>query len=890
MNLTPGRSLLQYRLVEQIGQGGMGIVWRATDTALSRDAAIKILPDTFAADPERLARFEREAKLLASLSHPNIASVFGLHDVDGVRFLAMEMVKGEDLQERISRGAIPVDEALGFARQIADALEAAHENGVIHRDLKPANVRVTADGTIKVLDFGLAKAFDTAPASGVDAGLSPTVTSLGSVVGVILGTAAYMSPEQARGKPVDRRTDIWAFGCVLYEMLTGKRPFDGETISDSIGKILQTEVDLTALPPRTPRAARDLIVRCLVKDPKKRLRDIGDARLAVDEAMNAGPEPAASTTSAAPAPAKSNRLPWAIAAAAVLAAVAAIAFGRPAPTAPAESGGAKFLALNAPEDIRLLDHPAQRDLAPDGRSIVTVATTNTGDTRLYQRRFDDPEWHELPGTDGAYFPFWSPDGRFVGFFAGDKLKKVAIGGGTAEVICDAAAGRGGTWSKDGVIVFAPGNAGQLMQVKSEGGAVTQATEVDTSHGELGHRFPRFLPDGKHFLYATIPGKSGSWESYFATLGSKERTLVIASDGVPTFAAPNHLVFRRNKTLYEQSFDPASGMVSGQPRAIVAAGVPSGFFACPSSTAAGTGLLAYSPLVDVGTELVWFTLEGVQGETLPLPKGQYGESRISPDGTRVATARFQEDNPTTAGADIYMFDLARGASSRVTFDPQVEYSPMWSPDGKWVYYNGNKTGGYLIYRLSAEGAGQAVAISKPHGLGQQPDDVSPDGRTIVFEPQEPTTGYDLVTIDTSGASAPVPFLNSTSNETGARFSPDGRSIAYVSDETGRNEIYVQSFPTPGSKIQISNVGGTAPVWARDGKRLFYVGPDNTMMACDVTPGSSLRVGPPERLFRFPRQVWTFDIAQDGKRVLAVIANNDAAGRSIGVILDWADAAK
>jgi Tol biopolymer transport system component len=890
MTLAPGQSLLQYRLVEKVGEGGMGVVWRATDTALSRDAAIKILPDHFSGDPERLARFEREAKLLASLSHPNIAAVYGLHLVDGVRFLAMEMVKGEDLAARLSRGPIPIEDALTFARQIADALEAAHENGVINRDLKPANIRLTAEGQVKVLDFGLAKAFETAPASGSDpSGFSPTVTSLGSIVGVILGTAAYMSPEQARGKPVDRRTDIWAFGCVLYEMLTGKRPFDGETVSDSIGKILQTEADLTALPARTPRAVRELIARCLVKDPKRRLRDIGDARVSLEDTAHAPPETVVDSGSSTPVAAKRGWLPWVVAGVAIVAAVASLAFVRRAPPTDGAVRGAKFLALNAPEGMRFSDQPGDIVLAPDGRSIVVVATADHGTSRLYLRRFEDPAWHELPGTDAAYFPFWSADGRFVGFFASNKLKKIAIGGGTADTICDAAAGRGGTWNQFGDVVFSPGSSGPLMHVKAEGGAVTPATELDASKGEVGHRFARFLPDGKRFLYASLPAHDGGHDVWLGTLGSKERTLVLNADGVPSFAPPDRLVYRRNKNLFVQSFDPRSGRLSGEPRSLVESGLSAGFMASPASSAAGGGVLAFLPLIDVSTELVWFSLDGVQGDTLPLPAGQFTDVRFSPNGARAAVSRFQQDNPNTAGGDIWLVDLERKSGSRVTFDPQFEFSPVWSPEGKLIYYNGNKTGEYLIYRLSAEGAGEPVAISKPRGLSQQPDDITPDGKAIVYQCQEAKTGYDLLIADAVGGKPPVSYLETPFNEQSARLSPDGRWIAYMSDESGRDEVYVQSFPVTGSKVQVSNGGASAPIWRRDGKRLFFIAPDDSLMAADVSPGASLRVAPPTKLFRFPRPVTTYDVAPDGKRFLATMAKSDAAGRTIGVILDW-DAAR
>lgn len=877
---------MHYRLVEQIGEGGMGVVWRATDTSLGRDVAIKVLPAAFSGDPERLVRFEREAKLLASLSHPNIAAVYGLHVAEGVRFLAMELVKGEDLATRIARGPLPVEESLTVARQIAEGLEAAHENGVIHRDLKPANIRLATDGTVKILDFGLAKAFDLAPASGQSqSGLSPTVTSAGTVMGLILGTAAYMSPEQARGQLVDRRTDIWSFGCVLYEMLTGARPFDGETVSDSIAKILQTEVDLARLPAKTPGAARTLIVRCLEKSARRRLRDVGDARLVLEEILSGKTEEKTLASPARPAKTGNTWIPWAVAALAIAAAVAAIAFAPRGNSAAGTAQGPKFVALNAPEGLRFTDQPANAAVSPDGSAIAVAAVTDEGIGHLFVRRFDDPLWRSLPGTERAQFPFWSPDGRHIGFFASNKLKKIAIGGGTADTICSAPVPRGGTWNQDGLILFTPGSAGPIMQVRAEGGEVTPATELDAARGEVNHRFPRFLPDGKHFFYGTIPAREGGHESWLGSLGSKERTLVVLSDGVPSFAPPDRLIYRRNKTLFVQTFDPAAGRLSGEPRALVEANLPVGFMSSPTSSTAGDSVMAFVPLVDLKSTLVWFGLDGVQGETLPLPPGQFADVRISPDGTRAAASRNESDNPLTAGSDIWLVDLARKSGSRVTFDPQFEFSPVWSPDGRAIYFNSNKTGAYLIYKLPVDGAGDAVAISKPQGLMQTPDDITPDGRQIIYEPNEPKTGNDIAILDTAGDKPPVPYLNGPASETQARLAPDGRWIAYVSAESGHDELYVQSFPTPGSKIQVSNAGAREPAWSRDGKRLLYIAPDDSLMAADVTLGAAMRISDARPLFRFPRKVFTFDLAPDGKRLLATMATSDSAGRSLGVIFDW-----
>ena len=546
---------------------------------------------------------------------------------------------------------------------------------------------------------------------------------------------------------------------------------------------------------------------------------------------------------------------------------------------------AKFLALNAPDGLRFQDHPANQVLSPDGRSIVVVGRADDGVDRLYLRAFDDASWRGLPGTEGAYFPFWSGDGRYVGFFAANKLKKIAVGGGTPETICDAAAGRGGTWNKDGLIVFAPGASGPLMQVRAEGGPVTPATTLDVTRGEVGHRFPRFLPDGRRFLYATIPLKDGGHESWIQTLGSSKRTFVLNSDGVPSFAPPDRLVYRRNKTLFTQAFDPASGKVSGEPRALVEAGLPTGFMASPTSSVGGGDVLSFTPPLDDRTDLVWFGVDGVQQGTVPLTPGRYEDLRLSPDATRVLGTRYDHQNPQTAGSDIWLVDLVHGGGSRVTFDPQFEMGPAWAPDGRSYVFASNKTGAYRTYTKSAAGAGDAVAISEERGLVQNPDDVTPDGKYVVFETQEPTTGRDLWVLDIRGGKPPVVFLDSPANEDAARVSPDGRWIAYVSDETGRDELYVQTFPAPGSKVQVSNGGAKLPAWRHDGGRLFWVAPDRSLMAADVAEGGGFRTGAPVKLLRFPREVSGFDVAPDGKRVLVSMDSSHAAGRSIGVVLDW-----
>jgi len=605
--------------------------------------------------------------------------------------------------------------------------------------------------------------------------------------------------------------------------------------------------------------------------------------MAADAAAGAAGRLDASTASRSPRT-LGAWLPWTIAVLAVLVAISALGLRRPSAASAGGPRTAKYVTLPAPPSLRFTDQPTNMGLAPDGRSIVAVAVGDDAVPRLYWRRFEDPEWKMLPGTENAYQPFWSPDGRFVGFFAADKLRKIAVAGGTSESIVGAAAGRGGAWGAGDVIVFAPGAEGPLMQVGAGGGTVTPATELDASHGEVGHRFPRFLPDGKHFLYASIPARDGQVDTWIGTMGSKERALVVRSDGVADFAAPDRLVYYRNATLIVQTMDPLTGRLSGEPRTLGPARQPGGFLASPTASAAGGDVLAFIPTIDASTQVVWFGLDGVQGEALPLPHSGYGQVRLSPDGTRAVVSNFSLD--ASAGSDVWTIDLLRRTGARATFDSDIEFAPIWSPDGRTIYYSGNKTGSYLIYRMPSEGAADPVALTKPRGLTQTPDSASPDGRRILCETEESKTSRDLLILENSGAASDlVPYLATPASEFNGAVSPDGRWAAYDSDETGKSELYVQAFPVPGSKIQISNGGGGFAAWSRDGKRLFYLGPDQALMAVDITPGASLRAGSPVKLFRFPRLVEAFDLAPDGKRVLATMTANDDYGRAINLIFDW-----
>ena len=716
MPLTPGARLGVYEVTAQIGEGGMGQVFRARDTKLDRDIAIKILPAAFAHDVDRLARFQREAKTLASLNHPNIAIIHGLEQAGDVHALVMELVDGEDLSQRIARGAIPLDEALPIAKQIADALEAAHEQGIIHRDLKPANIKVRADGCVKVLDFGLAKAIEPVAVAG-NMTQSPTITTPAMTqAGMILGTAAYMSPEQARGRPVDRRTDIWAFGCVLYEMLTGKRAFQGEDVTDTIAAVVKEQPDLT----RVPVPARRLLESCLEKDPRKRLQAIGDMRLLMEAAPRAVPPSRPRYGSAA----------WVVAGvaalgAAVLAPIALIHFRE----VPPETSVIRATIL--PPDNTTFDFaqglglPA---LSPDGRRIVFGARTADGATPLWVRSLDALTAQPLAGTDGATFPFWSPDGQFIAFFADGKLKKIDASGGPALTLTDAPLGRGGSWSRDGVIVFEGAVGGSLLRVSSAGGASSPVTRESGS-------FPWFLPDGQHFLFQGPQTDVG--------VGVGVAPIRVASlDGAPTATigtgsnalyAQGHVLFLREGTLMAQPFDAERLTTTGeavpvaeQVQGVLNSGRVGAF------SVSETGLLAYREGAGAsGAFLTWFDRSGKQG-TAVGDAARLNEFRFSPDRQRVAVA--VQDR---AGFDVWIYDVSRGLRTRLTFDAASDRNPVWSPDGASIVFASNRKGRFDLYRKAVDSV-SAEELLYANDLDKTPTSWSADGKWLLYDAFDPNS--------------------------------------------------------------------------------------------------------------------------------------------------------
>ncbi len=894
-----GQFIGHYRVTGKLGAGGMGEVYRATDTKLGRDVAIKVLPNALAADPQRMQRFQREAQVLAALNHPHIATIHGLEESGATRALVMELVEGPTLAERITRGPLPLDEALPIAKQIAEALEYAHEHGIIHRDLKPANIKLTPDGAVKVLDFGLAKAMQDDPTSGLDLANSPTLSLAATKAGVILGTAAYMSPEQAKGKPVDRRADIWAFGVVLYEMLTGRTLFAGETASETMAAVIMKEPALEALPAAVPPHIRHLLVRCLRKDPKSRLRDIGDARVAIEEAAH--PEAAGATAStglavaATTTPAWLRVLPWA------LAGLLAVAFGaslwrgsdRPAPSPTPARFTIPLSQNEALEVLSLATFPAVA-ISPDGTKLV-YAARREGLVRLFLRPLDSPQAGPIPGTENASAPFFSPDGNWVAFFADGKLKKIPLGGGPVVTLASVADHRGGTWAGD-TIVYSPDAVAGLFRIPANGGPPQPLTQLDASRGERTHRFPRFLPDGQTVLFTV--GTQASPDYYdnaridAVRLGTGERRTAMEGASTAAYVPSGHLVFSREGSLFAQPYDPQHLQPMG-PSVTVLQGVRGDMTTgAVHFSVSANGSLFYVPGVQAGGDILTRMDRSGKATALPAPERTYLELSLSPDGQRAAI---------TIGAindyDIWIYDVARGTLSRLTFGG-VNRSPKWSADGTRVVYATVVSRGVVaqtaetaIYSKAADGSGPQTLLRKlvlPDGSRSFVDDVSPDGKWISIVHGSALGDISLMPADGQGDL--TPFAATEFDETSSAFSPDGRWIAYTSRESGRMEVYVRAVSGPGGKWQVSTSGGETPRWSRNGKELFYHA-GNRMMVAPVQISPVFQAGTPQVLFDNYFDLRTdagaiYDVGPDAKWFLAVRPSSEQAqDRELHLTLNW-----
>jgi serine/threonine-protein kinase len=876
--LAPGTRLGAYEVIAPVGAGGMGEVYRATDVNLGRHVAIKVLPEAFGQDPERIARFEREAKTLASLNHPNIAIVHGLEKTGGTIALVMELVEGEDLSDRIARGPVPLDEALPIAKQIAEALEAAHEQGIVHRDLKPANIKVRSDGTVKVLDFGLAKLTEPAGSRQVAAAsaqsLSPTITSPAMMtgVGMLLGTAAYMSPEQAKGKPADKRSDIWAFGCVLYEMVTGKRAFAGDDVPDTLVAVLRDDPDWSAVPAHTPVGIRQALRLCLQRDPKQRAQAIGDVRLALAGAFDIPVPHAAPAAAARPR----GRIA-ALTAGAVMIAGAAVAVTWLVmrPVAPRVIRGT--ITADGPSALSINGNSRDLAVTRDGSRVVY-----RGNGQILVRALDQLEPARLAGAGNSTSLFVSPDGQWVGFFDNGAIKKVAITGGppvTVANVENAGGGRGATWGEDDTIVFATAypNSG-LLRVSAAGGNPTVLTMPNREKGERNHLWPEFLPGRQAVLFTIMPASGTVEDRQVAVLDLRSGTQKVLIGGSNAHYVPSgHLVYSVAGTLRAIAFDPERLEVRGTAVPVIPQ-LFTGLTGIAEFDIAANGTLVYMAggitSSQVRRTLVWVNRQG-RPVPLRLPERAYLYPRVSPDGTRVAISINDQQ------VDIWVLDIARETLTRMTFTPDTDQYPAWTPDGRSLLFaSGGVVGsgaGINVFRQAADGSGSPEQLTRSAD-GFVPYSVAPDSSRVVL--RAGTATYDLAVMLLGEGHRTEPLIRTPYSELNAEISPDGRWLAYESNESGEREIYVRPFPNvDGGRWQVSTAGGTRPLWARSGRELFYLaisGTDATVMSVPVERSAGWSAGTPAKLFsgRFyftsqgPGEGRTYDVSPDGQRFLMI----------------------
>jgi Tol biopolymer transport system component len=883
-----GQTLSHYRITAALGAGGMGEVYRATDTSLGRDVAIKVLPPEVAHDPDRLGRFKREAQLLAALNHPHIAAIYGLEECDGKPFLSLELVEGEDLRQRLARGAIPVDEAIEIARQIAEALEEAHGKGIVHRDLKPANVKLTPDGKVKVLDFGLAKAW-AGELSGVSSApsalsQSPTMANSGTIAGVILGTAAYMSPEQARGKPVDKRADVWSFGVLLWEMLTGRSLFAGDTVTDVIAAVVTQEPDLDALPASTPRTVKTLISRCLRRDPRMRLPDVGAARLELQEVLaGVSTEPGGAASSQA-GRRSSSRERWAWAGALLVAlGVAGYLASRPLPVVREQPAG-HFL-IDLPDDLKISPW-GPPSVSPDGRYIAYAASPDENRLSLWVRPLDSLVSRELSGTEGATLPFWSPDGQSLAFFTGTELRRIALSGGTAQKICALPEGftTGGDWSADETIVFSAGGFhARLFTVPAIGGEARPLTNPQ-GLGDTAHWWPRLLSDRHHLLFQVFGGNARQG-LHLATLDAPEKSRRL----LPTLARADYqagrLLFTREGTLVAQPLDVERGSLTGEPLPVAAS--VAAWSAAPDwgwFSASATGVVAYTEGANLvaDSELVWFDRKGTRLSVLGKP-APYGQIALSPDERSIAVEIAKQGE----SIDIWTIDLARGVGTRQTFDKADEVDPVWSPDSRTLAFSSSRGGGYHIFRKELQGDKPEKLFSKsPESAWAESS--TPDGRSLLYDHDLGSTRA-IETLSWTDDADPVRLLEKAHFLDEPQVSGDGLWLAYLSNESGQYEVYVEPFGHTGERVRVSTEGGGQPKWRSDGKELFYVDPVGRLRAVAVkASGDRLELALPETLFAGVIVDSVRDhyaATRDGRRFLVVVPLTRDFTSRIHVLTSW-----
>jgi serine/threonine protein kinase/Tol biopolymer transport system component len=883
MNLTAGTRLGPYEILSPLGAGGMGEVYRARDPRLNREVAVKVLPASFASDGDRMRRFEHEAHATSALNHPNILSVYDIGSHEGSPFIVAELLDGEELRQQLQNGALPIRKAMDYAQQIASGLAGAHTKGIVHRDLKPENLFVTSDGRVKILDFGLAKLRPAklAAGNGSEIATQKAITD----PGVVLGTVGYMSPEQVRGQVADHRSDIFSFGVVLYEMLTGRRAFLRETAAEMMTAILKDEPEeVTEVNSKVPPQLVRIVQRCLEKKPERRFQTASDLCFALETLSMPSGSQAGMAAPVVPRR-RIRESGWMIATVVLflVSALLAIAYFR---RTPAETPAlATRFFISPPEKAYFGGTFA---VSPDGRRLI-LRVYSEGKVLLWVRAFDSLMAHPLAGTEEAAYPFWSPDSRFIGFFSGGKLRKMEATGGPVQTLCDAPEPRGGTWNADGVILFAPKVADALYRVPAAGGTPVPVTTLDRSRKEDSHYHPQFLPDGRHFLYHAYNPQRENTGIYVGSLDSKETKLLLNTDVSAEYAPPGYLLFLRERTLMAQSFDADRLELRGEPFPVaervdrLGVGVRYALFSVSQ-----TGVLAYQSGSSSNTQLTWFDREGKQLGTVG-PTAGYNVPWLSPDEKRVAVVRPE---PRGENSDIWLIELSRGTLTRFTFDPAGDFNPVWSPDGSRIAFSSDRDGIMNLYQRAASGAGNDEALLKSDHT-KIPNDWSADGRFILYQDLNPETNFDLWVLPLQGDQKPFPFLQTDAAERQGRFSPDGRWIAYASNESGTWQVYAQSFPASGGKWQISTNGGAQPQWRGDGKELFYLSPDRKLMAVDVKgDGRTLDAGVPKELFELrlqtvglpgPRNFYV--AAEDGKRFLVNSAAEERISTPMTVVLNW-----
>jgi serine/threonine-protein kinase len=936
-----GETLAHFKITDKLGEGGMGEVYRAEDTKLGREVAIKVLPETVANDPERLARFDREAKVLASLNHPNIAAIYSFESAErtdptvgaplagaregaspsptsdesdvsrqdprprtqvpgpAIHFLVMELVEGETLAERIKRGRLPLDEAMTIALQIAEALETAHDRGIVHRDLKPANINFTESGKIKVLDFGLAKALESGAGTDSDPShpslsLSPTLTAqMNTGAGVLLGTAAYMSPEQARGEAVDRRADIWALGAVVMEMLTGQTVYAGKTVSDTLAGILAREPEWEALPDDVPPVIQNLLDRCLQKEIGDRLQAVGEARIAVAGYL-ADPEAAkaqAVATEYTPLPAWRRALPWAALALAAIAAAAAVVGWTRSPAV----SKSETLRLNVEmpvEDTLLTQIGSSIVVSPDGKHMAYV-TGNPATRSLHLRSLDQLEGRMVSGGDLAYLPFFSPDAEWIAFVTPNELKKVSVSGGTPLTIATVDFCRGATWTPDDHIIFTPEEQAPLFRIPAAGGEPEQLTTLDEEKGEITHRWPHVLPNGNAVLFVSHTENARFAEATIEALDLEtgERRVLVQGGTYPRWADSGHLLYAREGTLYAVPMDPVTLELQGSPGPVIEALTTNeGAYGTAHYSVSDTGTLVYmqGAASAAAYDAVRVDLDGLVSPLLD-DAGTYWTPAFSPDGRRLAIDIAAE----SGNGDIWVEDLDRGIRTRLTFDESDDTGPVWSPDGEWIYFQSDRGNSYDIFRVAADGSEQPVRLTETDS-DQAPSDVTPDGKTLIFGQINPESSWDIMTMPIDGDGEPEVFLSTTFLEYGGRVSPDGNWITYGSNESGGFEVYVRPFPAGRGEWQISSSGqrATYPTWASDQTQIFFRTAVGMASASVDSAGGTFRAKRPGTLFEsrfidlFPNQ--DYDIAP-GSEYLVMFQGSNSADTIDHVVLvtNWFD---